>query len=237
MAQSSISKPISFGSSNNISMLFYVYMRLTHHWLLGYSQHKKIVVHICKHAPKWYLLPVWSHFYMCGYGMCTSHGNRIRNDICFYYTSLCLFFFSRNIGYFLQYKKSNFPLGGKIVASPILWGPRQTWQPEGAKLSSNTLKKGKEPPALSSPLCCLPTSASLSLAQVQVRVQVLNTKQRGGDYLVGYKVKVRTIDSNHSNRRKQFSTVSSEIIIWQFNSLQNLEPLSPCLSLLLIHRI
>ena len=30
---------------------------------------------------------------------------------------LFVFFFSRNIGYFLQYKKSNFPLGGKIVAS------------------------------------------------------------------------------------------------------------------------
>ena len=118
MVQLSISKPISFGSSNNINMLFYVYMRLTHHWLLGYSQHKKILVRICKHAPKWYLLPVRSHFYnMCGYRMCTSHGNRIRNDICFHYTSLCLFFFSRNIGYFLQYKKSNFPLGGKIVAS------------------------------------------------------------------------------------------------------------------------
>lgn len=56
-----------------------------------------------------------SIFIMCGYSMCASHGNRIRNDICFLYTSLCLFFFSRNIGYFLQYKKSNFPLSGKTV--------------------------------------------------------------------------------------------------------------------------
>ena len=79
---------------------------------------RKIIVHICKHAPKWYLLPVWFHFYnMCGYGMSMSHGNRIRNDICFLYTSLCLFFFSRNMGYFLQYKKSNLPLSGKTVTS------------------------------------------------------------------------------------------------------------------------
>lgn len=53
---------------------------------------------------------------MCGYGMCMSLGNRIRNDICFLYTSLCLFFF-KNMGYFLQYKKSNFPLSGKTVTS------------------------------------------------------------------------------------------------------------------------
>lgn len=56
-----------------------------------------------------------SIFIMCGYSMCVSHGNRIRNDICFLYTSLSFFFFSRNIGYFLQFKKSSFPLSGKTV--------------------------------------------------------------------------------------------------------------------------
>lgn len=79
---------------------------------------RKIIVHICKHVPKWCLLPVWFHFYsMCGYGMCMSLGNRIRNVICFLYTSVFFFFFSRTWVIFYNIKKSNYPLSGKTVTS------------------------------------------------------------------------------------------------------------------------
>ena len=72
------------------------------------------------------------------------------------------------------------------------------------------LRKERKHQLFSSSLRCLPTSASLSLTQIQV----LDTKQTRGDYPVQYRVKVRTIDPNHPERRKQLSAVSSEIIIW-----------------------
>lgn len=100
-------------------------------------------------------------------GMCmhASHGDRIMDDVRFIlYFSLCLFFFKENI--FIIEEKATFLLGEELslyrICQLILWGPEETWQPEGAKLSSNTLKKGKQPPASSSPLSCLPSLASLS---------------------------------------------------------------------------
>lgn len=76
---------------------------------------RKIIVHICKHAPKWCLLPVWFHFYNVWVQyVCVSWQQNKKWYLFSLYLSV-FFFFSRNIGYFLQFKKSSFPLSGKTV--------------------------------------------------------------------------------------------------------------------------